>query len=364
VTDAAIDAGQDGIAALVENGSLTLQGNAESFNDSFGDGTILTQIGDLEHANVLANLIDIENGGRIVTNNSGIVAGILNDDAYLYNGCACGIGNINFGTADILSQTAIAGQYNIRANVIVIENEGDIVTGVTGVSAAISNRSTELKNDALVLNENYGGADSAVQSAEAEDINLAVNTIAIDNGGDLDPQNGIYAGIANDKFRFLNSGDPYLGIIQGNIVMAIAIPSFSTNQSVDLLQSNDLINAIAIENRGSVAARDGIIGRIHNGNIELENSFIAENVSEALRIDNLTQSAELLQNNTVANDIVILNSGAISARRDGIQAEIDNEFTFLNEAIVANVAYGTRPIGTIDRRRPGQSGLKQYRHRK
>jgi len=345
-TNADIDAGQDGIAASVENNLLQIQNAAESFNDSFGDGAILTQIAEVEQANVLANLIDIGNAGGIVTNNSGIGAGILNDDVYLYNGCACGIGNINFGTADILSQTAEAGQYNVLGNVIVIENDGGIVTGVAGISATITNRRTELKNDALVLNENYLGADSAEQNAETNQINLAINAIAINNGGDLDPQNGIYVGVLNDRLSLLNLGDPYLGEPPGNIVSDQAAPSFSTEQSSDLLQSNDLINTVAVENRGPIGAGFGIVGRIHNGNVELENSFIVENVSETISIDNLAQSIELLQNNTVSNDIAILNSGGISARRDGIQAGIENEFMFLNQALVINVAYGT--IGQLE----------------
>ncbi len=355
-TDGDIVAGQDGIDASVHNSLLQIQNAAELFNDSFGDGDILTQIAEVEQANVLANLIEVGNGAAIVTNNSGIGAGILNDDVYLYNGCACGIGSINFGSADILSQTAETGQYNVLGNAIVIENDGDVVTGIAGISVAISNRRTELKNDALVLNENYGGADSAVQSAETNQINLAVNAIVIDNGGSLDPLNGIYAGIDNTDIRFLNEGDPYLGA-PGNVASA-GTPSFSTAQSGELLQSGDLTNTITIENRGAIDAGAGIIAQIRNVNAELENFFVFENVGELIITDSLAQSVELLQTNTVSNAIAVANTGPISAGLDGVRAEIDNEVLFLNEALLTNLADGN--IGQLeqnDRRCPSQSGL-------
>ncbi len=75
-TDGDIVAGQDGIDASVHNSLLQIQNATESFNDSFGDGDILTQIAEVEQANVLANLIEVGNGGAIVTNDSGIRAGI------------------------------------------------------------------------------------------------------------------------------------------------------------------------------------------------------------------------------------------------------------------------------------------------
>ena len=100
----------------------------------------------------------------------------------------------------------------------------------------------------------------------------------------------------------------------------------SLSQSVMIVQSNALANAITINNAGSTAGSvDGLFAEISNEYVATYNAAAFGNTGGDISVETVSRTAQAYQSNAIANSIALSNSAAIGGGPEaGVRAEIVN----------------------------------------
>ena len=212
-------------------------------------------------------------------------------------------------------------------NDITIINSGDI-DPLIGIYARIDNSAFALANVAAASNANGTTQPGDVtQLINFDQINSLSNTIFKNNVGDITAdQTGIFAAINNGLIAAFSNG-----LTTGSNANGAASPITldDLTQSVVTDQINTIASAIEILNSGDIAAAAGIIAEINNQAIAgFANSAATSNANgtaSIVNLDDLAQSADFAQTNSISSAITIIQSGELSNASSGIYAEIDNQ---------------------------------------
>ena len=189
----------------------------------------------------------------------------------------------------------------------------------------------ELTNYSTELNATTGAPESATQQIDFDQANNLTNTIVINNDGDIDPVVALSADISN---RYVYLDNEALSFNDNTYDIGI-LSQFGT-----LDQANTLLNTLNLATSGNlVASVDGVSATISNDDVELVNEARAINGSDGQFV-NLTQSAQIDQDNTLASQIVINNSGTSVTGIYGAFAEIDNETRFSGATLPLQMEIG------------------------
>ena len=262
----------------------------------------------------------------------------------LYNGVTASNANGQAAavTAEDAEQSFDLDQDNIVESQIVIANYSDINASSFGVYALIVTSDIgELRNNIEV--DNLNGTAAAVilgsleQSANIAQYNAAFSQIVINDAGASDAQTGIQSEITSQGLDLINEAE-----LHNVTATATAINHDDLVQSADIVQSNTVINDISIKTGGSLtASRTGIQAVIDVDDLQLANTASFEFTNGAPAVaDDLTQSAEVEQSNIVTSTIAVTNTGSVKAGEVGISAEILNGSMSLANTVAGAISSG------------------------
>jgi hypothetical protein len=201
-------AGNTGIRAIVENRNVNL-GNVAGIAILNGGeiGGSLTQSGEIDQANVILNVIAIENSGGITNpGTADIFAAVTNLNVGLANEAFVAPANIAGPGLGHLSQIAEIEQANVLETEIVVNNDGSIVAVQAALLATISNVQVQLENtNAAILEQNLFALEiggSLIQPTQVDQANAWLNTVAVQNDAIVSAIDfGIYASVGNRHLR-------------------------------------------------------------------------------------------------------------------------------------------------------------------
>lgn len=175
---------------------------------------------------------------------------------------------------------------------------------------------------------------------------LLNSDIDIINSGNIDPTVGIYAKITNAGIAFANTSGA--SNANGSTV------SGDVTQIINLDQLNSITSLVTKNNSGDITADEvGIFTVMNTGFIAgFANTAGASNANGTagvVTVEDLIQSANIIQTNSITSDIQILNSGDMHAGT-GILAEINNQLIggFANTAGASNANGSASVVGLSD----------------
>ena len=258
----------------------------------------------------------------------------------LYNGVTAS--NANGQAAAVTAEEAVQSfdldQDNFVESQIVIANYSDINASSFGVYALIVTSDIgELRNDIEVDNLNATAAavtlGSLEQSANITQHNAVFNQIVINNAGASDAQTGIQSEIRSQGLDLINEAE-----LDNVTATATAIYDDDLTQSADLVQNNTVTNDISIKTGGSLTASGTVIRAIVEvDDLTLSNAASFSFSNDASNVgDDLTQTAQVEQSNSVTSKITVTNAGSINAGDIGVSAEILN-----GDFLLGNFANGS-----------------------
>jgi uncharacterized protein with beta-barrel porin domain len=203
-----------------------------------------TQFAEAHESNEVASSIAVENSGGINANSIGISAAITNAEITQTNAITIALDSSGDVNADSFTQFAKAHQSNEITNSIAITNTGQVKAGNIGISATITNADITQINFNTVSLESGGDvdADRSSQAAEVDQRNEITSSIAITNSGVIEGGNiGIFAQTTNQLINQINLSAAIL-----------SAPASVDVQLIDVSQTNNLVDTIAIVNSGGV----------------------------------------------------------------------------------------------------------------
>ena len=333
-----------GIDALIRTQTVgSLANNATGLSNANGSagGIILADIAqsiNLTQGNTIDNAIGIYNSA-VIGSGIGINAVIDTQDI---GGLSNGIlaenanGSAALIDADDVTQSFDLLQDNVVESQIVISNSSAVTADGYGIWARIQTVDLDdtLQNSIDVGNANGNAAlvtiGSLDQSADFTQYNTVFSQIIVSDTGATDAQTGILAEISTIGLGSTNAAE-----IENENGTATLINDDDLTQSADIVQKNEVINEIAIQNGGALTASEtGIRARIAVDDLTLSNSATFSFSDDASEVaDDLAQTAQVEQSNSVTNKITITNAGGINASDIGVSAEIVNgAFSLSNTA--------------------------------
>jgi autotransporter family porin len=336
-------AGIQGISTEIDNRAIGGFLNASVASNANGTAAAVTlgdlaQSFDIAQANTIQSLISIDNSGGIDADR-GIVALIYNQaiGSFLNQSVVANAnGSVAVVDAEDAAQTMAFNQENSLASTIVIANSAELNASDVGIQALIDTGSIGgFVNFATFGNANGGAAvvsvDSLTQSARVAQANTIASAISIENTGEIDPDTGIMAEIHNQSIGPLTNQ-----VVGANVNgTAALIDQDDLTQSFDINQANTVSNNIAAVNTGKIKASDtGISALIDNQGLTLNNVASFANATDATSTvsGDLTQTADIVQTNTVSSSITITNKGSINAGGTAVSAQIlNNDIAFFNQ---------------------------------
>ncbi len=277
----------------------------------------LDQVINLQQSNEISGDLSLYNYGSIDTDCCGVDAQIHTDAiGSLANNAT--VSNAN-GAADgvtlaQITQSSNLDQANTIDNAIGVYNHGEIGSGV-GINASIDSQSVDdLYNDVTAINANgevgLVDAEAVVQSFDLGQQNIVESQIVIANYSGVEAGSvGIHAVIATsdiDEMQNVIDADN----VNGN---AALVTVGSLDQSANFTQYNTVFSQIVVDDAGTTDAETGILAEISSRSLNLGNEAAIENINETTTLiddDDLDQSAHIVQNNAVTNDISIKTSAA------------------------------------------------------
>ena len=171
------------------------------------------------------------------------------------------------------------------------------------------------------------------QSFDLHQGNKIATSILVDGDSDVDADNmGLRGYIETSAIEELRN----LFRVSNANGEAALVTIGSVEQSVVSRQANTISSSMVLNGAAGIDADTGIWAQITTEDLSLINQAEATNINgTATLVDNedLTQSADIVQNNRVENTISANNAGNFNAAGIGIQALIDNDdLELLNEA--------------------------------
>ena len=251
--------------------------------------------------------------------------------------------------ADDVTQSFDLLQDNVVESQIVISNSSALTAdGGYGIQARIWTVDLDdtLRNSIDVGNTNGNAAlvtiGSLDQSADFTQYNTVFSQIIVADTGATDAQTGILAEVTTIGLGLTNAAE-----IENENGTATLINDDDLTQSADIVQKNEVINEIAIQNGGTLTASDtGIRARIEVDDLSLSNSATFSFSDDASEVaDDVAQTAQVEQSNSVTNKITIANAGGINAGDIGVSAEIVNGAFSLNNTASGAFAGGANVSG-------------------
>ena len=333
---------------IITNALLARANNRVAANANGANVPTLFQLVDLTQQILLNSAINITNSGNIDPV-IGIYAQINNTGLTFANVSTAS--NANGGSAGDVTQEINLNQTNSVASVIAKDNSGDITADQIGIFAEINTGFVAGFGNLVTIASNANGTAGVItvqdltQTATITQTNSIASDIQIVNSGDIDAGTGILGEINNQLIAgFANTA----GVSNANGAAAVVTLS-DLSQSADFDQTNSIASSFSLTQSGDFAAA------IQGISVSLENRAVAGFVNTAVgsnangtvavvTLDDLVQSFDIAQANTVDSTIVIDNSGAIDADR-GIVAFVYNLAVggFLNTAALSN-ANGTASV--------------------
>ncbi len=299
--------------------------------------TDLDQTLDLDQANTIDSGISIYNHGEI---GSGIGINASVESQY-FGGLSNSVAAVNANgqvaavTADDAVQTFDLGQENLVESQIVIANYSGVNSGSFGIHATILTSDIDALSNSVYV-ENLNGMAAAVtlgsleQSANIAQYNTVFSQIIINDAAATDAQTGIQAEVGSQNLNLVNQSE--VNAINADVT---SINDDDLVQSADIVQQNQVTNDISVQNGGSLTASGtGIRARIDNDGLQLSNTAFFSFLSDASEVaGDVTQTATLQQSNIVSSTITVINTGSVHAGDVGISAEIRNySLSLSNEA--------------------------------
>ena len=338
------------IGSLANNATGLSNANGRAAAVNFAD---LSQLIDLQQSNEVSSDLSLYNYGGIDSICCGINAQITNRSIGIMANNAPLValplsnanGSVEAISLDDLSQALDLDQANTIDNGIGIYNHGEIGSGI-GINASIDSQYFGgLSNSVIAVNANGQAAavtaDDAVQTFDLGQENLVESQIVITNTSSLNADSfGIHATILTSDIDEL-SNNVYVENLNG---LAAAVTLGSLDQSANITQYNTVFSQIIISDAAATDAQTGIQAEVGSQNLNLVNQSEANNLNAAatsINDDDLVQSANIVQQNQVTNDISVQNGGNLTASDTGIRARIDNDglqlsntafFSLLNDA--------------------------------
>jgi hypothetical protein len=171
-------------------------------------------------------------------------------------------------TSGNVTQILALDQSSLIASDITKINSGNIIAGVTGIFAGITNVAVgSFANEVVGSNANGQAIpislNDLLQSAAFVQSNAIDSNISITNSGALVAPAGISTSITNLAIGSLSNN----ALVSNANGTATAVTLFDLAQTIDLEQSNAITNATNIENGGSFAGIDGVTAAIANRTI-------------------------------------------------------------------------------------------------
>ncbi|MGV1013904.1 MAG: autotransporter domain-containing protein [Methyloceanibacter sp.] len=330
-----------GILTSVDNTNIDLAnfGFVVVANAVAATGGNVTQVLGLNQANAVTSNVGLGNSGGIIAQGIGLFAPINNTTIDLTNFGIAIVANAVAATGGNVTQTATLNQSNAITTTVGFANSGNIGNPAVGILIDIDNQDFVLVNTGVVFLVNTIAATggNVTQTAALNQTNAVTTNVGLNNSGRIDAgDTGILVDIDND--------DITLGSIalDGNLNL-IAATAGNLTQSIEIAQSNRVVNQIGIVNSGDIQAGNvGIGAVIDNDNITFGTIALNAdlNIISATAGD-VTQSSQVSQTNSLVNHIGIANSGNIQAGNIGIAAAIDNDdISFTNVAGTGVVSTG------------------------
>ena len=227
------------------------------------------QLIDFTQANDLASEIVIVNSG-FIDPAIGIFSQINNTVGSFANNAAMSNAYGATASEDVTQELKLT-QSNIVANEITKNNTGNIIAGLYGIFAEINNLAVGSLANNLAPASNANGAAATIslgdvsQSGNFIQTNTIASDITIVNRGNLDAATGIMALINTDLVGSLANNAAGISNANGG---AAAIALLDLTQSADLVQSNTIGSSIEIHNYGAATGADtGIVSEINNRTI-------------------------------------------------------------------------------------------------
>ena len=326
-----------GIITEINNQAIgSLANNATGLSNADGSAAAvnfadLSQLIDLQQSNEISGALFTYNYGGIDSICCGINAQIRNSGIGSLANNAIGLSNANGSAGGIIladiTQSSDLNQANTIDNGIGVYNGAEISSGI-GIYTAIATQGVGgLSNSMIGVNSNGGAslvsADDVRQSFDLLQDNVVESQIVITNDSAVNAGNvGIQALLATSDLGLLqNSIDAEN--LNGN---AALVTAGSLDQSAKSAQYNTVFSQIVIGDTGATDAETGILAEISSLGLDLRNGATLGNANGTATLinqDDLDQSADIVQNNTVTNDISITTGKSLTASGTGIRAEID-----------------------------------------
>ena len=349
-----------GIDALIRTQTVgSLANNATGLANANGSAgaLILADIAqsiELTQGNTIDNAIGIYNSAAIGSG-LGITAWIDTQDigglSNIIENAENANGSAALVTADDVTQSFDLLQNNVVESQIVISNSNGVTAdGGFGVWATID---TVDLDDSLLNSIDVGNAngDAALvtigsldESADFTQYNTVFSQIVVNDTGATNAETGILA-----EIRTIGLGASNIVTIANENGTATLINDDDLTQSADIVQKNQVINEIAIQNGSALAASEtGIRASIEAEDLSLANDATFSFSDDASEIaDDLSQTAQIEQTNSVSNRIAITNAGGINAGDIGVSAEIVSGMFSLSNTVSGAFAAGANVAGDL-----------------
>ena len=220
-------------------------------------------------------------------------------------------------------------QANDIESAIVIINSG-FIDPVVGIFSQIDNAIGSLANNVTLASNAFGATASVtvVQQIKVTQSNIIANEITKNNSGNI---------IADLEAIFAEINNVPIGSLANNVALtsnangaAATIALGDVTQSANFIQTNTIGSDITIVNTGNLEAAFGIMALINNdftGSLANNATGVsnANGGAAAISVQDLAQSIDLTQTNTIGSSIEIHNYGAMTGDVTGLVAEINND---------------------------------------
>ena len=339
---AVIESGDAGLWAAIYN--VAINQIVNDFAASNVNGAVdlialadLAQSFDLDQTNIINNSIDIRNRGQ-TGSYRGIDARIETQAiGSLTNQLVASNANGTAGliTGDDVTQTFDVHQDNKIASSILVDSESDVDADDMGLRGQIETSAIEeLRNIFRVTNANGEAGLLTIGSVDQSVLSRQANTISsnvvLNGAAGIGADTGIWAQITTEDLSLINEAEATN--LNGT---ASLDDDEDLTQSADIVQNNRVENTISASNAGNLnAAGTGIRALIDNDDLELLNEAQFGFVNDGADVGgDVTQTAKLEQRNSVTSKITVWNSGELTAADIGVSAEIENSALVLSNQI-------------------------------